>query len=389
MADIDLSGAEWTSIGNHSEPFEGIFDGNGFAISGWVQTKAYDTTNDLVNGLFGHARNATIVNLTIRDFAIDPGQISYTVNIGGLVGEGTNVVIENCLVQGTITVNRTLETSEKVRVGMIIGQASQNSVQPTRIERCTALGTINARYAMVYAGGIVGLSSSSRNQFFNCYADVDVTAFGTAPNTASTKAFAYAGQLVGYLSNVGDFDGCVGVGHVEAGARDGTPVGNIGKGVMGSTYHPESSTTGGLRFTNVYFDYEALGLELDEDYPTEAALADRYAVGGGIVKQYRYTTVYARTRAELGDPALVDGLNMDVWQIVDGVLSLRPYHSEFFTVTYQVADEVIGTQVVLKGQPATCPFTYEGTEYVFLRWDYDDAGIQADTTIQAIIRQGE
>lgn len=389
MADIDLAGAEWTSIGTHSESFEGIFDGNGHTVSNWVQTKSYDTNDYQVDGLFGHATNAIIVNLTVRDFAIDPGQINYTVSIGGLVGSGTNVVVENCHAVGSITVNRTLESSSKVRIGMIIGHASQNSTQHTRIERCTAYGTIDARYALVYAGGIVGVSSSSRNDFLNCYADVDVTAFGTAANTSANGAFAYAGQLAGYLSDVGEFDGCVGVGHAQAGARDGTRVENVGQGVIGATFRSSSTGAGGIRFTNVYFDYEALGLSLGEDFPDEASLAEYYALGGNIHQQYRYTTVYARTRAELGDPALVEGLDMDVWQIVDGELSLGPYHSEFYTVTYQVGDEIIGTQVVLKGQPATCPFSYEGTEYVFLRWDYDDAGIQADTTIYAIIRQGE
>ena len=80
---------------------------------------------------------------------------------------------------------------------------------------------------------------------------------------------------------------------------------------------------------------------------------------------------------------------MGVWEVVDGALRLKVYRSEFYTVTYQVGDEVIGTQVVLKGQPATCPFSYQGDAVVFVKWDYDDAPITQDTIINAIIRQGE
>lgn len=382
-SDIDLAGAEWKPIGDHTAPFGGVFDGNGHTISHWVQTKAYDSASYYNNGFFGRVADAVIVNLTLTDFSINPGVVNYTIDIGGLVGSANNTTIENCAVDGTIVLNRTLEAAEKARVGMLLGHASQASVS-TRIERCTTKGSINVRFAGVYAGGLIGVVSPSHAHIYNNYADVDITLFGTAVTNKTTKSYTYGGQLIGFVSSVGDIDGNVGVGRVQVGARDGTPVEYIGKGVMGSVYHP--NTTSGIVFTNVYFDYTALDVTLGDPFDTEEEIAQYYAVGGGVTKQNDATSVYARTLEELGDPNKVSGLDMDVWEIVDGVLRLKAYHSEFYTVTYQVGDEVIGTQVVLKGQPATCPFDYKGTAVVFVKWDYDDAPITQDTIINAITR---
>lgn len=103
MNDIDLSGATsaggefyhngsgWDPIGTEGNPFTGIFDGNGFEISGLHIT---DRTGSV--GLFGATKQAIfknigIVNSSINVDTLSPGSTYY----GGLVGKATESTIEN------------------------------------------------------------------------------------------------------------------------------------------------------------------------------------------------------------------------------------------------------------------------------------------------------
>ena len=388
MADIDLGRAEWTPIGDYGNPFEGIFDGNGHTISNFVQTKPYGTSSYRHDGLFGWLVNATVVNLHLEGFEIDPGQINNTVDIGGLAGGMRNSVIENCSVKGTITVNRTLENDQRVRIGMLVGTVTQSS-NGARIERCRTEGDINARFAFVYAGGIVGTLQASYAEILNCVSKVNVTSHCTAARTTSIEPVSFAGQAIGYASAVKTLYGLVGLGTVKATGRDGTSAGNIGQGLLGGAAHSSASNTCNLVLSDVYFDYQKAGVTLGEPFDTEEEIADYYIVGGSTIKQNNRSTVYARTTEELADMQNLTGLDPEVWEIKEGLPSLKEYFTEFFTVTYIVGDRNVGTQVVLKGQPATCPFTYDGDDVVVVKWDYDDSPITQDTIINAIIRQGE
>ena len=106
-ADIDLSGYEWTPIGNIDagvrNVFRGTFDGGGFVISGLAQSGQNVTV-----GLFGKTENAEIRNITLwgADFNIrgDFGRREFTVGI--VAGEMIGGTLENVAVfGGKIAVN--------------------------------------------------------------------------------------------------------------------------------------------------------------------------------------------------------------------------------------------------------------------------------------------
>ena len=65
--DIDMSGKTWTPIGTSTNPFEGIFDGNGYIVSNLTMTN--NNTYDQA-GLIGYALNATIRNVIVKDVTL-------------------------------------------------------------------------------------------------------------------------------------------------------------------------------------------------------------------------------------------------------------------------------------------------------------------------------
>lgn len=87
---IDLSGEEWTPIGDGgTSSYSGKFDGGDYTISNLTinGTKNYQ-------GLFGYVKDAEISNLTIKN-----PQIKGNRNIGAICGYGYNSSIKNCNVK--------------------------------------------------------------------------------------------------------------------------------------------------------------------------------------------------------------------------------------------------------------------------------------------------
>ncbi|MBR1976948.1 hypothetical protein IKA15_01570, partial [bacterium] len=164
MDNIDLS--DWTtSIASYS----GSLDGNGFTISNLGKT------NTINEGLFENANDATITNLTIKDFTITAND-SYT--------------------------------------GALASKAEDTTINGVKAENIT----INSSYA--YTGGLVGYNSGSITSS---------SVSGTVSSTAS-----YTGGLVGqnngtikYSSSSADVIGTVGSGQQDTGGLVGQNNGTI------------------------------------------------------------------------------------------------------------------------------------------------------------------
>jgi hypothetical protein len=62
-----MSGKIWTPIGTSSQPFQGIFDGNGYTVSNL--TMADNASYDYA-GLIGYAKNATIRNVIAKNVTL-------------------------------------------------------------------------------------------------------------------------------------------------------------------------------------------------------------------------------------------------------------------------------------------------------------------------------
>ena len=188
-ADITLSNT-WQGIGTESQPFSGIFDGNGHSVSGLSCQSSY-------SGLFGVVKNATIHNLTVSgsfsngqymggiagiaiSSTIDNCQSSINISsgsyLGGIVGSSENCTISNCA-----HTENTIGNTSSNKVGGIAGQTSSQ----TEIYNCYNAGRI---YGSDCFGGIVGYNGGNCS-ITNCY------------NKAAFKDMYYidtGGGIVGY-----------------------------------------------------------------------------------------------------------------------------------------------------------------------------------------------
>ena len=186
MNDIDLSAyANWTPIGTFtrhplqaSYPFSGVFDGQGYSITGLKMSG-----NEDWKGLFGYAYCEAIRNVVIRNPEIEGKD-----QVGALVGYQaySNQGIKNCAVIGGKIQGRN-------HVGGLVGYMEESPIQ-------NCYSTCEVVAMNFYAGGIVGdhrVVASIRN----CYATGNIS--GT-----------YSGGIVSVAQDV---ERCVALGQTVTG----------------------------------------------------------------------------------------------------------------------------------------------------------------------------
>ena len=186
MNDIDLSGyPNWTPIGTFTPnspqanyPFSGVFDGQGYSITGLKMSGNEDS-----KGLFGYAYCEAIRNVVIRNPEIEGKD-----QVGALVGYQaySNQGIKNCAVIGGKIQGRS-------HVGGLVGYMEESPIQ-------NCYSTCEVVAMDFYAGGIVGdhrVVASIRN----CYATGNIS--GT-----------YSGGIVGVAQDV---ERCVALGQTVTG----------------------------------------------------------------------------------------------------------------------------------------------------------------------------
>jgi len=156
VADVNLVGIEYTTIGVGGKAFSGVLDGNGHTISNFT----YQSNNSGVLGLVGVLdKNGVIKNIGLVDVLLR----GY-VDIGGLVGINDGKV-SNCYASGTVSGDQ--------YVGGLVGYN---------------FGTVNNCHSSIsvsegwYVGGLVGFNT---NIVTNCY------------SSGSVSGFSYVGGLVG------------------------------------------------------------------------------------------------------------------------------------------------------------------------------------------------
>lgn len=181
-ADIDLSDAEWTSIGgigSGAAAFNGIFDGAGFAVRG----------------------------MTIGT-AAQPKEVDAKTNILGFFGQlGADAVVKN-LNLTDVFIN--VSSNAGLRVGGIAGLTAGQSdgYRGTVIDSCSVTGTLQAKCTKgnAFQGALVG--SLSQGAMINCVGDAEVICENTA-------AYPEAGGLAG-MNNGGLIANSCSLGNVRA-----------------------------------------------------------------------------------------------------------------------------------------------------------------------------
>ena len=130
--DIDLSDfSNFIPIGNGYYPFTGVFDGNGYTISGFYYTDTNTKTDTEVNvsfaGLFGFIDHGVVRNLIIKDADI---LVSNSLDTGFAILAGkSSGLIERCAVlNGRIRADIAMESSAGSICGVNTGAIDRKSV---------------------------------------------------------------------------------------------------------------------------------------------------------------------------------------------------------------------------------------------------------------------
>jgi len=246
-ADIDLSaftGTGFNIIGNYySNPFAGVFDGNGHTIANFT----YDSNERDYIGLFGYIRglDSEIKNLVLIDPDVDAGTGR---NVGSLVGWLSEGTITNCYVEGGyIAGNRS--------VGGLVGMNWDGT-----ITNCYSSCSV---WGLVAIGGLLG-NSYPGAVISDCHASCIVTGGvvcggligdidGGVIRCSSTGSVTATGRTAGGLAgdNQGTIEYCFSTANVtgldagEIGGLVGRNLRNISNSyAMGSVFG--SYSTGGL-----------------------------------------------------------------------------------------------------------------------------------------------
>lgn len=217
--DINLNNEEWVPIGNEkSQPFQGIFDGNGKTISGLKVSGTLQYA-----GFFGCTSMATVKNLKVSDgtvSAIDAagGIVGYADEnsivencsssvmvtgplAGGIVGWAFKSAIKACHATGKIAATKNNNPNSSVAAGGIVGYlAGRGSIQACYYTTETVTGgELVDSYFNNGVGGIAGQVGSSSEKVTNCYSTGKVIA-GVGNKVYSGGVIGFANYSNGYSS---------------------------------------------------------------------------------------------------------------------------------------------------------------------------------------------
>lgn len=225
-ADIDLSGKEWTPIGNGKRSgsgftdnaFQGTFDGNSKTISRLTIKTCSDPNNAI--GLFGVVNGGTVKSLTLTDVSIDV-KLSSGENTGAAIGlmvnnakadhitvsgvvkssDGAGGIVGRMTIEGEITncMNHAAISSAK-KAGGIVGAAYYSAAnKEMTISKCSNTGAVTSDTG--YVGGIAGLSAAKVSECSN--------------SAAISGTGDCIGGIVGEQQSFGSVSGCTNTGDVN------------------------------------------------------------------------------------------------------------------------------------------------------------------------------
>ena len=172
--DLDLTGKEWTPIGNYEKQYTGTFDGNGKTITGLTFNQP--ETNNV--GLIGNLGE----NGMVQDVKLDKVNIKANNNVGGIVGGNNGGSIIGCSVSGDISGARYVggvmgvfgignsvvtacyhegSVSGSEFVGGVAGESDYGS-----LTACYHVGNVTGSQ---YVGGVTGIATGSLAKVIACY----------------------------------------------------------------------------------------------------------------------------------------------------------------------------------------------------------------------------
>jgi len=205
MADLDLTGIEWTPLFSHDTPYSGSFDGNNHTIA----NLSISTRNTDFVGLFAHI-SGDVSNLILTDFTISYST-TFLTYAGGLCGYLSGNVT-NVSVDGDISVTNSLSSSY---VGLLCGVAqifvdstmTADEFVANYITQSQAMGTIDvSSQFFAYVGGLVGKAYNYEITSNVAASSINVTTQLYRAYVGGLIGHNYGGLLIGYEEYVDTTD---------------------------------------------------------------------------------------------------------------------------------------------------------------------------------------
>ena len=312
-ADIDLTGVDWTPIGNSSVAYTGTFDGQGKTISNFTYTAT--ATH---NGLFGSINGATIQNFCINGSLTSDknysGVIGYSAgasNIkrihssldidiqfkgwaGGVVGGATGaIVIEECWFDGTFDTHNFADAK-----GGILGYANSAT-----IKNCLFSGTFTGEDKQHY-GGILGyINDGTFGGVQNCLSMGSVTTTNVSHNGVAA--------IIGNINNSAKLTGITNNYWLT-----GSSYAGYGGSKAGSAEAPHEVTTEQLASGEVAYGLGAawsqfIGTDTAPVIGTDAPVS--YVGAAGYATMYDTTTGYELNGDARAYVATLNGNGYSQW----------------------------------------------------------------------------
>jgi len=221
---------KWTPIGNDSNRYTGVFDGNGKTVSGLY----FNDKSVKFVGLFGRIEDGKVQDVGVIDSCFYGNR-----DIGGVAGSNVKGVVQNCYNTGTV--------NGSSYVGGVVG--NNGSI----VENCYNTGFVSG--TIQYVGGVVGNNSTqNRSTVTNSYNTGTVSGnssvggvvgmmfYGTVENCSNTgtvNGSSRVGGVVGYMTNSSSVQNCYNTGSVSssAGSTGGVVGYNSGQGTMQNCYN--------------------------------------------------------------------------------------------------------------------------------------------------------
>ena len=220
-SDIDLTGKDWTPIGQATNAYSdyvaygGTFDGGGHMVSGLKIN-----SNKSYQAFIGYAKGAFVKGLTVEG-SVKAG--SYAAGIVAYTYYSSKVFIENCTNKVDI-----------VSTGSTVGGITGNAPTGSSIKDCTNKASITGAGDAV--GGIVG--SSAGTTISRCFNT------GAVSNTKVSTSYYNTGGIAGSHAS-GTISSCVNTGTVSsslkrtggiAGVLGGKVEASCNTGIINGTY---------------------------------------------------------------------------------------------------------------------------------------------------------
>ena len=230
LQDVVQEESNFTPIGDSSNQFKGIFDGQGHTISN------LQVSDVQFAGLFGYiGKDAIVKNLGIIDSSISANSTTAPVCSGGITAYNNGTIL-NCYNFGAIS---GISDNLQIYLGGISGSNFGE------ILNCYNAGSITSKSTKeIYSGGIVGLNNGTVTQSYNVN---DLT----TENSSNELNF---GGVIGYNASQGKITGCYNVGdisitHSSDNTYLGGVIGNNYGGIISNCYNIGAMSFSGL---NVY-----------------------------------------------------------------------------------------------------------------------------------------